>query len=301
MNESEFFKQVYSQLSPELQSAFDQWCNNALHVAGGEDIIRNIKAEQYLDHECFEIFISFLADSFLGQVEEEKDAKQAYIQTCQIIQEQYLIGELFCRGRTSEVIQSAHLHRYYQKSKLKQIVSLAYGNTSSRRYKPNEAWKRFKPHFEAQDEEYQKILRGCTIPYSRTTFAYHNPDPKQSKSDPLANQNVDACLNVLGLAEEWGYTRNKAQEEEESSWKIIYLSHTLNCHVPTIADTFYSSWNPYFQPTQDSESPIYGWTRPINFAWGTKGQPEVIHWGWELESEEDPGGFLCIENPEVEC
>jgi hypothetical protein len=307
MFESELFQKVYNQLSVELQSSFNGWCQVAQQVERGEDVVRNIKAEQYLDEGCFLDFLNFLTQFFDEQPNNNKNVVQAYNSACEKLSKRDGV-DLLCRGRVSDVpnkscpstvTTSAHLYRFMIKqSRLKNIISHAYDNTGSRKHEVEQDWDKFESHLKAQDEDYKQILRCCALPKIRTAFAYHHPDPEQSEIDPLAEKNIDECLNLLGLAEEWGYKRGQDSNSDESSWKIIYASQTLECYIPTIADSFRGGWNPYFQPTQDSGDRVYGWTRPISSSWGERGQPETVHWGWDWRSEDDPGGFIAIEFPE---
>ena len=45
-----------------------------------------------------------------------------------------------------------------------------------------------------------------------------------------------------------------------------------------MADTFFFTWNPYFQVTKDTR---WGWTKPVTKPRGTQGVPEVVHRGWQ--------------------
>jgi hypothetical protein len=273
---SQIYQQAYDMLAPGLKPTFDLWVAEARRIPGGEDIVLNISSEMHLSPSVLNDFLTSISTCFLMEGHNPGSAERAYVKACNNLLN---TGNqmLCCLGPQAQTDSSIRVHRIILLEKLQLMISEAMKKTSSIRNEQQEDWDNFQELVDEGDLEGCLEILSKAIPCKpdRTNWVYFNED--QSDVDPLAGVSSELCLDMLGLPQEWN-PRGKDQSDPKSSWRIHYRFKQITRHIPTIADTIPSKWNPYFQPSQDSR---WGWTRPIGSPRGTSEMPEVVHRGWE--------------------
>ena len=287
-DECQNYRVAYDLMSRDSRVIFDDWVQAACVESkeDGRDVVRNLRQESRLEPSILSRLLIYISSSFASNGASNSgnglSARQAYEEACQRLRAERN-HTIYCLGPEASVSNRTRVYRVLKLRSLKKMIAEAMGGTESGKNDLSDfrdQWDTFLQLLDDQDSELyceilQKILP-CRPDRIAWTYFNRAQNSVQRDIDPLFGKDCDHYLSQLGLPPDW-YPRGRDRNDDQSSWRICYDLEGIAKHVPTIADTLHSGWNPYFQVSVD---PRWGWTRPLGRPRGEQGLPEVVHRGW---------------------
>lgn len=263
------FEQARSALTDAQRVVIDGWAAAAAGIAGGNDVVLNVKEENQLDEPVFREVLKSMASAYqaaLAAGSNPKNAETSYSTVCRE-------SKFHFKGTDAKVSERTVLHSVLNKPTLGKLLQNVTGYGSE-----DDAWNAFWGPANT-DEDRLEMLTGVQPFDGRKEIVWTYFDPAAgeagSEADPLAGQNADATCRTLGLPTEW-YPYKEGQHLYK--FRYVVSNGGLKRHLPCTMDANAKGWNPHFQPAPEPRGVgTWGWTRPLGKARGEKGVPEVIH------------------------
>lgn len=263
------FEKAFLALPSDMQSHVRWWCDTAVCIKGGDDVVRNTKEDMQVPHDVFISFLKLLVSNIERSAVRRSALDQRCVKKC--YDEACIVRSFHFKGNRSRLDDNVIFHVILRKVDLDEMIKDAMGAVSVVD-DDLDAWESFWD-MRISDDDRLEILSEFLLFDDRKyiVWAYldqNNPD----LVDPLEGTIATECCRMLGLPEEW---------YPKGTWfyKLHYVfEEDTKKQVPTFLDAGAKGWNPYFRPTDEPLSTArWGWTRPLGTSREDRGVPEVIH------------------------
>ena len=195
------FDRAFQDLSSDMQSHVQWWCDVAISLEGGDDVVRNTKKDMQVPHDVFISFLKLLISNIERSAVRQSALDLHSVRKC--YDEACVDRDFHFKGNRARLDKSVIFHVVLRKIDLEEMIKGVISPVSTVE-DDLDAWESFwDPRI--MDDERLEILSGFWLFDDRKyiVWAYLDKDSPDSV-DPLEGATAaESCQSGLT----WGYQR----------------------------------------------------------------------------------------------